>query len=234
MAVLPALLSVVIPAYNEERFIATLLARVAAVDVSPLGLRREIIVVDDHSDDRTAELAAAQPGVRVERLPANRGKGYAVRVGISRSTGEYVLIQDADLEYDPQDHIPMLRAALARPGAAVYGSRYLAGGRRPGQYWLAYLGGRSLSLIASWCTGTRLTDSATALKLLPRAALEAIRLDSDGFELDQEITVKLRARDVPILEVPIGYLPRSRADGKKVRVRDWLVGAVTLLRYARG
>ena len=234
MAVAPALLSIVIPAYNEERWIGTLLERVLAVDVSRLVLRREIIVVDDCSTDRTAAIADAMPGVRVERLASHRGKGFAVRAGLRAASGDYILIQDADLAYDPRDHVAMLEAAAAHPGAAVYGSRYLRHGRRPGQYLAAYLGGRSLSLLAAWCTGTRLTDTATALKLVPRPLLASLPLTASGFELDQEITIKLLARGVPIVEVPVAYTPRRRAEGKKIAVGDWLAGAVTLLRFRKG
>ena len=230
----PGVLSIVIPAYNEERFIGTLLERVLRVDLRAFGLTREVIVVDDHSDDRTAAVAGAVPGVRLEKLPAKGGKGQAVRAGMRLATGDYVLIQDADLEYDPQDHVPLVRAAREYPGAVIYGSRYLEEGRRPGQYLLAYLGGRSLSLLASACMGVRLTDTSTALKLLPRPVLGSIELTSTGFELDQEITVKLLARGVPIREVPVRYAPRTRAEGKKIGFRDWLVGVYTLIRFRKG
>lgn len=229
-----SVLSIVIPAYNEERFIGTLLDRLLQVDLMPFGLAREVIVVDDHSADRTAAIAEALPGVRVERLPANGGKGQAVRAGMRLATGEYVLVQDADLEYDPRDHLLLIDAARRYPGAAIYGSRYLEEGRRPGQYVLAYAGGRALSLLASVCTGVRLTDTSTALKLLPRSVLQSMELTSTGFELDQEITVKLLARGVPIREVPVRYAPRTREEGKKIGPRDWVVGALTLIRFRKG
>ena len=135
-------LSIVIPAYNEERFIGRLLELIDAVDLAPLGLSKEIIVVDDCSTDRTASIAAKAPGVRVIRMPANGGKGRAVRAGIEASTGEYLIIQDADLEYDPQDYIPMVQALLAGAVDIVYGSRYMGRGRYSNQSLAAYLGGR--------------------------------------------------------------------------------------------
>jgi len=230
----PGVLSIVIPAYNEERFIGTLLDRLLRVDLTPFGLTREVIVVDDHSADRTAAIAEAVPGVRLERLPANGGKGQAVRAGMRLATGDYVLIQDADLEYDPQDHLILIGAARRYPGAVIYGSRYLEEGRRPGQYLLAYAGGRALSLLASVCTGVRLTDTSTALKLLPRSVLQSVELTSTGFEIDQEITVKLLARGVPIREMPVRYAPRTRDEGKKIGWRDWLMGACTLIRFRKG
>jgi len=116
-------LSIVIPAYNEERYIGSLLEQVAAVDLSALGLAREIIVVDDCSRDRTAEIVAAFPSVTLHRMPSNGGKGRAVRAGIAAATGDYLIIQDADLEYDPRDYVPMLEALLSGRGDVVYGSR---------------------------------------------------------------------------------------------------------------
>ena len=146
-------LSVVIPAYNEERFIGTLLERIRAVDLAPLGVTAEIIVVDDGSKDRTVEIAASVPGVRVRRMPVNGGKGQAVRAGIELATGDLLIIQDADLEYDPNDYIPMIRALQEGRGDVVYGSRYLGRGRHANQSLAAYLGGRSLSLVALVFTG---------------------------------------------------------------------------------
>jgi glycosyltransferase involved in cell wall biosynthesis len=121
-------LSIVIPAYNEERFIGRLLELVRAVPLDPLGVTKEIIVVDDCSKDRTSEIASAAEGVRVHRMPVNGGKGRAVRAGIDLATGDYLIIQDADLEYDPQDYVPMVQALLDGRGDVVYGSRYLGKG----------------------------------------------------------------------------------------------------------
>ena len=121
----PTSLTVVIPAYNEERYIAELVRKVLAVDLTRFGLRKEVIVVDDGSKDRTAEIAAAIPGVTLHRMPKNSGKGAAVRAGIAASTGDLVMIQDADLEYDPEDYLPMVDELLRSGVDAVYGSRYM-------------------------------------------------------------------------------------------------------------
>ena len=238
-------LSIVIPAYNEAAFIGTLLERIAAVDLSAIGVAREIIVVDDGSRDATADIAERH-GVRVLRQRPNAGKGAAVRVGIAAATGTHVLIQDADLEYDPRDYLPML-AALRRGGdaIAVYGSRYLnaAGpdgvtsmrlGPWPGQSWPAFLGGRSLSLAAWLTTGRFLTDTVTALKLVPRELVAGLDLQTTGFELDHEISAKILARGVRIEEVPIGYQPRSKAEGKKIGASDWWRALRTFWRFRRG
>ncbi len=238
-------LSIVIPAYNEERFIGTLLDRIVQVDLASLGVGREIIVVDDCSTDRTPDIARARGDVTCLRLPRNSGKGAAVRAGLAVATGDYVIIQDADLEYDPADYLPMLRALLAGEGDVVYGSRYLKSrargllarlvvGRHANQPWGAYLGGRSLSLVAFVCTGHYLTDTVTALKLFPRHFLTSIPLETSGFELDHEITAKVLARGRRITEVPVSYYPRSRSEGKKIGLRDWFRGTRTFFRFRRG
>lgn len=241
----PRILSVVIPAYNEERFIGTLLEQVSAVDLTPFGLAMEIIVVDDHSTDRTPEIVARVEGVILWRLPRNSGKGSAVRAGLAVATGDHVMIQDADLEYDPNDYVPMLRALFEQKADAVYGSRYmkrpgrgwlanLLAGKHPGQSWPAYLGGRSLSSVALLWTGRYLTDTVTALKLFRREVLAPLDLRTTGFELDHEISAKLLARGCRIVEVPIRYFPRSKKEGKKIGLRDWFVACRTYFRFRHG
>jgi glycosyltransferase involved in cell wall biosynthesis len=228
------LLSIVIPAYNEEAFIGTLLERIFTVDLASVGVAAEIIVVDDCSRDRTAAIVSRFPGVTLKRLPVNGGKGQAVRAGIAIATGEFLIIQDADLEYDPNDYVAMLRPLLAGEADVVYGSRYLRRGRYPGQSVAAYLGGRSLSLIALLMTRHYLSDTVTALKLFPRRLLTDLPLETSGFELDHEITARILARGCRIVEVPITYQPRTKAEGKKIGFRDWVVGARTFWRYRRG
>ena len=227
-------LSIVIPAYNEERFIGRLLDQIDAVDLASLGLSKEVIVIDDCSTDRTADIVTAKSGVRLIRMPKNGGKGRAVRAGIDASTGDYLIIQDADLEYDPQDYLPMARALLDGSADIVYGSRYMGRGRYPNQSLTAYLGGRSLSVIAWLFTGRYLTDTVTALKLFRRAELAELPLETRGFELDHEITARMLARKRRILEVPIRYYPRSREEGKKIGLRDWFIGTRTFWKYRKG
>lgn len=229
-----AVLSIVIPAYNEERFIGSLLERIHAVDLAPLGIQKEIIVVDDCSRDRTAAIVAQFPGVRLHRMAVNGGKGQAVRQGIRMATGEFLIIQDADLEYDPNDYVPMLRALADGAADVIYGSRYLSHGRHPNQSLAAYVGGRSLSVAVWLATGRYLTDTVTAYKLFHRADLAAIALETSGFELDHEITARMLARGRRIEEVPIRYTPRTREEGKKIGARDWFVALRTLWRYRRG
>lgn len=230
-------LSIVVPAYNEQRFIGTLLERIRAVDLTPHGLEKEVIVVDDCSRDGTVEAVKAFPDVVLCRHERNGGKGRAVRTGIERATGDYLMIQDADLEYEPQDYVPMVKALLANEADVVYGSRYtkgLLGSKYAQQPWAAYLGGRSLSVAALICTGRYLTDTVTALKLFPRRLLHELKLETSGFELDHEITSKVVARGCRIVEVPIQYFPRSREEGKKIGAKDWVRGLRTFWRYRRG
>jgi glycosyltransferase involved in cell wall biosynthesis len=219
------------------------LEQVLAVDLASVGLDREIIVVDDGSKDDTAAIARKFPVVVLQK--PNGGKGSAVREGIRRATGTYLMIQDADLEYDPRDYLPMIRA-IQEPGVdAVYGSRYLAPSTRgvitrflaakhPRQGWAAYLGGRSLSLIGFAFTGRLLNDTVTALKLFPTELIQSLPLATTGFELDHEITARLLARRRRIVEVPISYHPRSKAEGKKIGLRDWVIGTRTFWRYRNG
>jgi len=227
-------LSIVIPAYNEERFIGGLLEQIAAVDLDQLDVGKQVIVVDDCSRDRTAEIVSGFANVRLERLSTNSGKGRAVRTGMALATGDFLIIQDADLEYDPQDYVPMMEALLDGRGDVVYGSRYLGRGRHNNQSLTAYLGGRSLSYVALACTGTYLTDTVTALKLFPRDMLMSLTLTTSGFELDHEITAKVCARGLRIVEVPVRYYPRSRAEGKKIGMKDWFIGCSTFFRFRNG
>lgn len=227
------LLSVVIPAFNESLFIGALLEKIRQVDLSALDCGMEIIVVDDGSADDTAAIARACSGVIVEQLAQNSGKGEAVKRGIRVASGDYIIIQDADLEYEPGDYLPMMTTLLETGVDAVYGSRYIDPhgrrgvvawllGRHAGQSWTAYLGGRSLSFVAYIFTGRYLTDTVTALKLFKREVIKSLELTTTGFELDHEITSRILARGQAIVEVPIHYFPRSKAQGKKIGLRDWL------------
>jgi dolichol-phosphate mannosyltransferase len=227
-------LSIVIPAYNEERYIGTLLERIKSVDLVPLNICKEILVVDDCSRDRTAAIVSSVLDVHLHRMERNGGKGSAVRAGIRIASGEFLIIQDADLEYDPRDYVPMLHALLEGKGDIVYGSRYLGRGRYPGQSLSAYLGGRSLSAIGWVLTGRFLTDTVTALKLFHRPDLAALSLETSGFELDHEITARMLAKGKHIVEVPIRYYPRSREEGKKIGLRDWFIATRTFWKYRKG
>lgn len=231
--------SIVVPAYNEEAFIGTLLDRVLSVDTESLGFSKEIIVVDDGSKDGTSAAVLRFPLVRLIQQK-NQGKGRAVQRGIQEATGDYILIQDADLEYDPADYIPML-AELARRGGAIYGSRTLGQLREHG--WTLTPGRHPRQLLGPWGAnvlltlwtfllyGKWITDMLTGYKIYPREFFSRVEIITRGFETDHEITAKLIHLRIPIHEVPIGFSPRSEEEGKKIRARDGLIAVWTLLRF---
>jgi glycosyltransferase involved in cell wall biosynthesis len=234
-------LSIVIPAYNEAAFIGSLLERILKVPTELLGFQKEVIVVDDGSKDKTAEIARGFEPVKVFTQVPNQGKGKAVRRGILESTGDYVLIQDADLEYDPSDYLPLLRA-LGPEADAVYGSRTLGQVREnpgwsltPGRHrdqqigpWLA---GAILSLWTFLFYGRWITDTLTAYKLYPAPVVKEMNIRTSGFETDHEITAKLIKQGLHIREIPISYHPRGVEAGKKIKPRDGFIAVWTLLKF---
>ena len=196
----------------------------------------EIIVVDDCSQgpDRR-DRRRPSPGVRLIRQAKNGGKGRAVRAGIAAATGDLLIIQDADLEYDPQDYMPMLRALLDGRADIVYGSRYLGRGRHAQPVAAPRISAAAASAWSRGCSPARiLTDTVTAFKLFRRDDIAALPLETTGFELDHEITSRMLARGRTIVEVPISYYPRSRDEGKKIGLRDWFIGTRTFWRYRKG
>lgn len=234
-------LSIVIPAYNEAKFIGSLLEKIARVPIEASGFDREVIVVDDGSNDGTADIARAFSGVIVHSQ-SNAGKGAAVQQGVRLSTGDHVLVQDADLEYDPNDYIPMLAALRANPSAAVYGSRTLGQrrtqpaftlfpGRHPDQSLGPWVANGALSVWTRLLYGTWITDTLTGYKMYPTAFLRSVQVKTRGFETDHELTSKLIRAGRLIVEVPVSYAPRSVAEGKKIGPRDGLIAMWTLLRF---
>jgi glycosyltransferase involved in cell wall biosynthesis len=239
-------LSIVIPAYNESAFIHTLLERIVAVPVERLGFKKEIVVVNDGSKDDTEAIArrfaesCTQVPVRVFTQVPNQGKGKAVQRGIRESGGDYILIQDADLEYDPNDSLALLEAL--KTADVVYGSRTLGQyrettaskllpGKHPGQGLGAWSAGVLLTLWTLLLYGRWITDTLTAYKLYPAAVMKSMKLRTTGFETDHEITAKLIRRGLRIRETPIAYLPRSREEGKKIKASDGFIAVWTLLRF---
>jgi glycosyltransferase involved in cell wall biosynthesis len=232
-------LSIIIPAYNEEQFIGTLLDTVLAVDTESLGFEKEIIVVNDGSKDGTADSVRCFPSVTLIDQP-NQGKGAAVQRGIREATGDFILVQDADLEYEPADYRPMLEAI--RAGAAcVYGSRVLGQlrdhgwtatpGRHPQQGLGPWLAGLILSAVTFLLYWVWISDTLTAYKLYPRSVFGWMKVKTHGFETDHEITAKLIRAGIRITEAPISYHPRSVEEGKKIKASDGFIAIWTLLRF---
>lgn len=216
-------LSILIPAYHEERTIAEVLRRVAAVDTASLGFEKDIIVCDDGSTDATAaeiEKAAAElGGIRLIRHERNRGKGAAIRSALAEATGDYVLIQDADLEYEVTDYPAILQAVKA--GAeVVYGSRFLARGYPSGMHPANFVANKLLTGAANLLYGHHITDEATCIKVLRTDLLRSLDLSCERFEFCPEVTAKLGLRKLRIVEVPIQYRARDARGGKKVRWTD--------------
>lgn len=222
-------LSVIIPIYNEAGTLAEIISRVRAT-----GLARQIITVDDGSTDGSVEILeqlqhAGQPALEILRHGHNRGKGAAMRTGLAAVTGDLVLVQDADLEYDPADYAALLAPFANAAVPVVYGSRNLR--RNPKSSWAFYWGGRLLSWITNWLYGSRITDEATGYKVIKTDLLRSLGLETDGFEFCPEVTGKLLRQGVPIVEVPISYNPRLWAAGKKIKWYDGLIAIFTLIRY---
>jgi glycosyltransferase involved in cell wall biosynthesis len=224
-------LSVIIPAYNEEASLGLLLERVLSTDLSSLNLEKELIVVDDGSTDSTAEVAKEFPSVILIRHKHKCGKGKAIRTGLKHCTGEFVLIQDADLEYDPQDYSKLLKPLLFNGAQVVYGSRFLKGSFRKGMRLPYYIANKIGTALTNFLYGSRLTDEATGYKVFSKKLLKEIHLESDGFEFCPEITAKVLKRGVRIAEVPINYISRKRSEGKKFFPKDCLIILKTLIKY---
>lgn len=218
-------LSIIIPCYNEENTIEKVLQEIERVN---LDLIKEIIVVDDGSGPRTkAILEKLENKYKIIYLPKNFGKGYAVRQGIRQATGDLILIQDADLEYDVNDYPKLIEPVINNGAEIVYGSRFLQENEKS-EY---YLGVRALTLLINWLFFSKLTDSATCYKLFRSEHLKSLDLKCKRFEFCPEVTTKLLKKGLKIVEVPINYYPRSVVQGKKIKFRDGIEAAWTIIKY---
>lgn len=222
-------LSILIPAFNEERTLAELLDRVLAAD---LGVEKEIIVVDDASTDGTPQiLDGYKDRLLVIRHPQNRGKGAALRTALAHATGDYVVPQDADLEYEPSDLANLIRTAAEQKARVVYGSRRLHRENRQYSALSFYLGGVLVTWVANVLYGLRLTDEPTCYKLISRPLIERMDLQCERFEFCAEVTAKAARLGEHIVEIPIIYRPRPISEGKKIRAKDGWETIRTLYRY---
>ena len=221
-------LSVIVPVFDERNTVAEIVRRMRAVDI---GLEREFVLVDDGSTDGTRDVLRQleDSTVRVVLHDRNRGKGAAIRTGLEHITGDLVLVQDADLEYDPEDWPKLLAPMLRGKAQVVYGSRFT--GERRNMLFLHWVGNRFLSLVTNVLYNTTLSDMETCYKLFDRRVLDAITLRSSGFEFEPEVTAKVLRRGIRIYEVPISYAGREYHEGKKITWRDGLVAVWALLKY---
>ncbi len=220
----------IIPVYNEQNTIRDVLARVRAVAIE--GVEKEIIVVDDGSTDGTALLVAeevARGDVRAVYHPANSGKGAAVRTGLAHARGDYVIIQDADLELDPAEYPRLLAPILAGQCQVVYGSRFQAGWH--GIPLSLALGNWVLTRVTNLLYGASLTDMETCYKVLPALLMQNLRLQAQRFDIEPEITAKLLQRGYRIHEVPVSYQYRDYRQGKKIGWRDGVMALWVLFKY---
>lgn len=224
-------LSIIIPAYNERRTIGIVLDKVRAVDI---GIERELIVVDGNSIDGTKELleeaARRDPSIRLIIQPEPLGRGHALKEGLAVATGDVVIFQDADLELDPEDYPMLLTPILTDRAKVVFGSRFL-GNPNPRMNFLQYWGNRAINLSVNLLYGTRLTDVETCYQVFRRELIADMELVNNDFAFTVELAVKLIKQGHRILEIPITYIPRGRAEGKKIYWADGFVSLWTLLKY---
>lgn len=222
--------SIVIPCYNEARSIRDIIAAVRAAPVE----NPEIIIVDDASTDGTRDLLRNELGSLVSTVvfhERNQGKGAALRSGFQKATGDIVIVQDADLEYDPNEYPKLLRPILQGKADVVFGSRFAGGEAHRVVYFWHMVGNRFLTLVSNMLTNINLTDMETCYKVFRREVLQKITLEEDRFGFEPEITAKLAKLGCVIYEVGISYYGRTYAEGKKIRARDGFRALYAMLKY---
>ncbi len=232
-------LSIIIPAFNEEKTIAQVISKIVELKIPEW--EKEIIVVDDGSTDASASVISnikyEISNIKYVFHKKNQGKGVAVKTGIEKSDGDYILIQDADLEYNPQDIKKLLEPIKNKKAKVVYGTRLkrlpnFQKDERTVQFFVQYLGNKFLSLVASVLYGQWITDMETGYKIFPRKALDKTKLRSRSFDFEPEITAKLKKQKYRILEIPITTNPRGFEEGKKLQaLKDGPIALWTLLKY---
>jgi glycosyltransferase involved in cell wall biosynthesis len=222
------LLSVIMPCYNEAATLPTILAKVREVDIP-----KEIIAVDDNSSDDTyrilLEEAARDPSMVVIRHPANGGKGAAVRSGLARASGDVVIVQDADLEYDPRDYYEVVTPIMEGKVSVVFGSRFL--GSHTGMYFWNAIGNKGLTFLTNFLFNCWISDMETCYKAMRTDIMRDLRLESNDFRLEPEITAKVLKRGHRIFEVPVSYLGRTYEEGKKMKPSQGFYAILALFRY---
>jgi glycosyltransferase involved in cell wall biosynthesis len=228
-------LSIVIPVYNEAATIAKIVELVRAVDV---GMEKELLLVDDCSKDGTGDvlrgMAEKEKDLKVLIHEVNRGKGAALRTGFSAATGDIVLIQDADLEYDPKEYPRLLQPILDGRADVVFGSRFLGGGAHRVVFYWHYLGNKFLTTLSNMTTNLNLTDMEVCYKVFKREVIQSIPLKENRFGFEVEITAKVARRKLKVYEVPISYYGRDYSEGKKIGWKDGFSALRCIVKYALG
>ena len=220
-------ISIVIPVYNEEKTVQETIAK-----VSQIPFEKEILVIDDGSTDKTPEVLRSLQGnsLILLRHEQNKGKGAALRTGFSKVTGDIILIQDADLEYNPEDYPALLQPILEGKADVVYGSRFLGGPHRVLFFW-HYAGNRFLTLLSNILSNLNLSDMETGYKVFKKEVLNQIKLKSNRFGFEPEFTIKIAKKKMRVYEVPISYYGRDYSEGKKITWKDGLAAIYALFRF---
>ncbi len=235
------LLTIVMPVYNEEATLEEIVRRVQAVNLGEM--ERELVLVDDCSRDKSPQILAGLAGqtspnpaakpfdrpIRVASHPVNQGKGAALRTGFAQAQGDLILIQDADLEYDPEDYPKLLKPVLTGKAQVVYGSRFT--GERRNMFFHHWIGNKFLTLLTNVLYNTTLSDMETCYKLFTRQALAGVVIKSDRFNFEPEITAKILKKGIRIYEVPISYTGREFEEGKKITWRDGFAAMWALIKF---
>lgn len=224
-------LSIIIPVYNESVTILDIIEKVKRVDLKEI--KRQIVIVDDGSTDSTKDKLKKLPAendLRIIYQQTNKGKGAAIKTALTQVTGDIVVIQDADLEYNPAEFPTLIEPILSKTAKVVYGSRILRKNNARGKLFY-YLGGKFITFTTNLLYGSHLSDEPTCYKAFDAKLLKSFTIDENGFAWEPEITAKILKAGHKILEIPISYKPRSALEGKKIKFKDGIQAVLTLLKY---